>query len=182
MPIDSFLVFPQDPANPPISGPTPDPSAATAFPNATVLSVTGFELEVDNTVEIGSTTTGAGAGKADFGELTVTRPVDQASPLLFEACAAGRRFADVQIHLRQPAGTSESTFLAYEFQTVFITKIDWSGSTGDAVPTETLTMEFEALVVAYKPAASTASPAPVVQGSWNQVLNNNAFSSTLALA
>jgi type VI secretion system secreted protein Hcp len=182
MAIDIFLVIPQDPANPPITEATePAPSVAPAFPNATVIPVTGFELEVDNAMEVGSAAAGAGAGKAEFSPLTVSKLVDGASASLFGACTSGSHFAAVQLYLQQAAGPSGSTFLAYEFQTVFITKIDWSGSAGNEVPAETLTMEYAALVIAYKPTNAAGSPGQVTQGSWNRVTNSSDVQSTLAL-
>jgi type VI secretion system secreted protein Hcp len=179
MAIDMFLVIPQNPANPPITGEADaDPSVATAFANATVIPVTSFELEVDNATEIGSAA--AGAGKAAFSPLTASKLVDKTSASLFSACASGSHFAAVQLYLQQPAAPSPITFLAYEFQTVFITKIDWSGSAGGAVPTETLAMEYAALVIAYKP-TSAATSEPVTQGGWNRVTNNSDVMSTLAM-
>jgi type VI secretion system secreted protein Hcp len=182
MAIDIFLVIPQDPANPAITETTvSDPSVATAFPNSTVIPVTDFELEVDNAVDADSAAAGAGAGKAEFNPLTVHKAVDKASPSLFEACASGRHFTAVQLYLQQPTGTSLSTFLAYEFQTVAITKIDWSGSAGEEAPTEALTMEYGALVIAYKPTDSGGSAAQVTQGGWSRVTNTSDVQSTLAL-
>jgi type VI secretion system secreted protein Hcp len=182
MAIEIFLVMPQNPGNPPITeAAEPDPSVATAFPNATVIPVTSFELEIDNAAEIGSAATGAGAGKADFSPLTIRRIADQASASLFRACASGTHFATVQLYLRQSAGPSENTFLAYEFQTVFITKIDWSGSAGDEEPAETLTLEYGALVIAYKPVSPAGSPGPVTQEGWNRVNNTSDVQSTLTL-
>jgi type VI secretion system secreted protein Hcp len=182
MAIDIFLVIPQNPDNPSLTeAAEPDSSVATAFPNATVIPVTTFELEVDNAAEIGSAAAGAGAGKADFSPLTVGKLVDGASASLFAACAAGRPFAAVQLYLRQPPGPSGNFFLAYEFQTVFITKIDWSGSAGNEVPAEALTMEYGALVIEYKPTISAGSPGQVTQGSWNRVTNTSDVQSALTL-
>lgn len=181
MAIDIFLVIPQDPANPPITEATvPAPSVAPAFPNATVIPVTGFELEVDNAMEVGSAA-GAAAGKAEFSPLTVSKLVDGASASLFGACTSGSHFAAVQLYLQQSAAPGGSTFLAYEFQTVFITKIDWSGSAGNEVPAETLTMEYAALVIAYTPTNAAGSTGQVAQAGWNRVTNSSDVQSTLAL-
>ena len=180
MAIDIFLVIPRDPANPPITvAAEADPSVAAMFPDATVIPVADFELEVDNPAEVGSA--GAGAGKVELSELTVNKFVDKASPSLFSACTSGRHFTSAQLYIRQSAGLSASTFLAYEFQTVFITRIDWSGSTGDELPAETLTMEYAALVIAYKPTGSASSPAEVAQSGWNRITNTSDVPLALAL-
>jgi type VI secretion system secreted protein Hcp len=182
MPIEIFLVIPQDPANPAVAEATEvDSSVAAAFPNSTIIPVTGFALEVDNAVDAGSSASGAGAGKAEFNPLTIQKAIDKASPSLFEACASGRHFTAVQLYLWQSAGPSGSPFLAYELQTVFITKIDWAGSAGDQAPTETLAMEYGALVIAYKPTDSGSAPGQVTQGGWNRITNTSDVQSTLTL-
>jgi type VI secretion system secreted protein Hcp len=159
----------------------PDPSAPPAVANATVIAITGFELGADHAVATGSATGGAGAGKADLNPLTVTKVVDQSSPSLFSACVSGTDFPKVQLYVRQSQGSSATTFLAYEFQTVLITKIDWSGAAGSELPSETLTLDYAALVVAYKPADSAGSPGPVIQDGWNLATNTSDVQSSLQM-
>jgi type VI secretion system Hcp family effector len=130
MAIDIFLVIPENPANPPVDGTAAaDQSVAATFPNATVISVSSFELGIENPVSLGSATGGAGAGKVQFDPLIIQKAVDHASPSLFSAASSGRNFQAVQLYLRS-SGPAAQPFLAYEFRTVLITKIDWSGNTG----------------------------------------------------
>jgi type VI secretion system secreted protein Hcp len=130
MAIDIFLVIPENPDNPPVEGTAAaDQSVAATFPNATVISVSSFELGMENSVSLGSATGGAGAGKVQFDPLIIQKAVDHASPSLFSAASSGRNFQAVQLYLRS-SGPAAQPFLAYEFRTVFITKIDWSGNSG----------------------------------------------------
>jgi hypothetical protein len=78
-------------------------SAAPAASAAGTLSIAGLQgassLDVDSyswgvtsPVAIGSSGGGAGAGKATFSDLVVTRPVDSVSPRLVAAAATGQHF------------------------------------------------------------------------------------------
>jgi type VI secretion system secreted protein Hcp len=172
---DAFLVIRSIPGNPPIGeSPTTDSYFLKTFPNATVIPVIDFEFAVESP-GAGVASSGAGAGKVTLDDLVIQKTIDKASPALFSACASGHAFAAVQLYLRKdgpgtgPGGTA-APFVGYEFQTAFITKIDWSGSDAEAEPTEQVTFAYGALAIAYKqvnPDGSTAGPP--VTGSWNRV-------------
>jgi type VI secretion system secreted protein Hcp len=58
------------------------------------------------------------------------------------------------ISLRKAGGSSGSSgqpFLVYKFQTVFTTKIDWSGP-GDEGPEEEISFVYGAIEITYTPA------------------------------
>jgi type VI secretion system secreted protein Hcp len=182
MAIDIFLVIPENPANPPVDGTAAaDQSVAATFPNATVISVSSFELGIENPVSLGSATGGAGAGKVQFDPLIIQKAVDHASPSLFSAASSGRNFQAVQLYLRS-SGPAAQPFLAYEFRTVLITKIDWSGNTGSQEAAETLTLAYGAVVVAFQQPNPDGSAGPVTQGGWNQVTNTTDVQNTLAIS
>src|ERR1700755_2299090 len=64
-------------ANGLISSNTIDPSSPELF------KLTTFTQSVEQTLNIGSQSTGAGAGKIAFNPLSFTRPVDASSSILF---------------------------------------------------------------------------------------------------
>jgi type VI secretion system secreted protein Hcp len=182
MAIDIFLVIPPDPSNPVTEAPEPDPSLIKVFPpSSIIIPVTSFQLEVSNAVTIGTGSTGAGGGKVEFNPLTITKPVDEASPGLFKLCATGGHFAVAQLYLRQSAGGTWNGFLAYEFKTLAIAKIDWGGATGEPQPTEAVTMEYEALVIQYKVIGPTGTTVKVVQQGWDRVMNTGGIQPIMPL-
>jgi|SRR5215472_10892289 len=197
MAIEIFLVIPQDPSNPPIAEDAhADAAVAAAFPNATVIPVNSFALGASNPAEIAAASGGAGAGKVSLSDLTITKNVDKASPSLFSACASGRHFATAQLYLRQLAGPGAggpgaggpgaggpgaTTFLAYEFQMVFIVAISWSGSAGDGLPSEAVSLGYQRVVVAYKQQGAPGSPGPTTQSGWDVITNTSDVQSTLAI-
>jgi type VI secretion system secreted protein Hcp len=170
--IQVFLVIPGTPGNPPVAEPpSTDPYFTSSFPNAAVIEVKSFEFAVENATTVGSATGEAGA-KARFDELVIRKFVDQASPSLFSASVSGQHFAVVHLLVRHDGAARQAPFLDYEFQTVFITNIAWSGSDGDPEPAEAVTFEYGALKIVYKTANPDGSPAQPVSASWSQVSNS----------
>ncbi len=172
VPIQAFLVIPDKPGNPPVAeAPSADQFFTSSFPNAAVIEVKTFDFAVENATTVGSATGEAGA-KARFDELVIRKFVDKASPSLFQASVSGEHFAVVHLFVRHDGAEQQAPFLGYEFQTVFITNIDWSGSTGDPAPIETVTFEYGALKIVYKEANPDGSPGQAVSASWSQVSNS----------
>src|SRR5439155_5540347 len=117
---------------------------------------------------------GAGAGKIKFNEFTIKKPTDKSSPLFFKNCCAGVHYGSVTIAMRKSGGDPESAgkeFLQFKFDTVFTTKIDWSGP-GDEGPEESITFVFGQLSLMY---TSQAKEGTMTGGDfpagWDQILN-----------
>ena len=112
-----------------------------------------FSFSIENPTTIGSATGGAGAGKAKFNEFTITKTPDSASPSFFKNVVAGAHYQKVVLEMRKAGGDPHSSgkaFLRYTFDTVFTTKIDWSGP-GDEGPEESITFVYGKLTVQYQP-------------------------------
>src|SRR5262249_27608195 len=106
-----------------------------------------FSFGVENPTTIGSATGGAGAGKIKFNEFTIKKTSDKASPAFFRNCVAGAHYKTVTLEMRKAGGDPTSAgkpSLRFKFDTVFPTKIDWSGP-GDEGPEESITFVFEKL-------------------------------------
>ena len=155
-----------------------------------MFEIDDFSFDIEQVLNIGSQSSGAGAGKVTFNPFQVTRKTDRLSPKLFTMCCAGQHFKMVSLYLRRAGGgaagaggtgtqTSGTTFLRFDFALVAVKTISWSGSDGDEAPKEEVAFEYGALQVRYvqqgadgKP-MTTSDANPV--GSWNRVYNNNKF-------
>ncbi len=138
-----------------------------------VFEIKDFSFGIVNPTTIGSATGGAGAGKIKFNEFTIKKTTDQASALFFKNCCAGAHYKTVTIDMRKAGGdpaTSGKEFLRFRFETVFTTKIDWSGP-GDEGPEESITFVYGKLGV--KLISEEPGSQPVLFG-WDQVLNQAA--------
>lgn len=142
------------------------------FVAGSVFEVEDYSFDIEQTLNIGSQSSGAGAGKVTFNPFSITRKIDIASPIMFEMACAGVPFQTVSLALRKSAGTGASGtfFLRFDFKLVAIKTISWAHD--DESPKETLTFEYGGLQVRYlqqKPDGTFASAA--IPGGWNRVTN-----------
>jgi hypothetical protein len=90
---------------------------------------------------------GAGAGKVNFNEFTITKEVDKASPKLRQFCANGKHIPQGTITLRK-AGGGGKDYLVIKFDTVIISSYQISASNEN--PTESLSLNFTKIVYEHK--------------------------------
>jgi type VI secretion system Hcp family effector len=128
--------------------------------------ISDFSFGVTNRASIGSATSGAGSGKAEFREFTIKRPVDSASPIFFKNCCAGSHYKTVVIQMRKAGGEgSGKPYVQYRFGLVAVKKIDWSGP-GDEGPEETITFEYGALEIQYQPQSGGGGVSTALSPYW----------------
>jgi len=159
-----------------------------ALVQGSVFEIDDFSFDIEQVLNIGSQSSGAGAGKVTFNPYQITRKSDRVSPLLFMMCCAGQHFSQVSLCLRRAGGattgstmSSGTTFLRFDFALVAVKTISWSGSDGDEAPKEEVTFEYGALKVSYQQQDVTGGAKGGVQSAqWNQVYNNNTYAEIAA--
>jgi type VI secretion system secreted protein Hcp len=83
-------------------------------------------------------------------DVVVTKEVDKTSPKLAEAICSGKVFPKVELHDTASYGETRATFLKYELKNVLVTSHNLSAAGGgDAVPTETVSLNFEEVKQTY---------------------------------
>jgi type VI secretion system secreted protein Hcp len=165
-----------------------DTPLGTDIQQGAVFEIDDFSFDVEQVLNIGSSSSGAGAGKITFNPFQITRKTDRASPKLFMMCCTGEHFQVVSLYLRRAGGmggitgaataSSGFTFLRYDFALVAVKTISWSGSDGDEAMKEEVTFEYGALQVQYCQQNTDGTPNQQGKtiGSWNRVNNNAQFS------
>ena len=172
MAVDMYLVIPSARVNPPISAdPVTDQYFKTTFPNASVVEIRQFSVGAENAASVGSVSTGAAGGKAVLKELLIEKSVDTMSRSLFAMNATGGHLARMQLYLRRAGDAGAKPYLVYGFNMVFLSKIDWSASSGDEQPIERLVFNYGALALGYYPQKPDGTLGTSVKTSWNQVAN-----------
>jgi type VI protein secretion system component Hcp len=154
--------------------PTKDLANEPIAPN-TVFEIEDYSLDIEQTLNIGSQSSGAGAGKVKFNPFSITRKVDKASTILFQHCCAGTPFARVDLLLSKvgapTSGDSAAAFFAqYTFKLAAVATMSWSQD--DESPNETITFEYGDLQLRYEPQNpdGTFVKPPLVAG-WNVIKN-----------
>jgi type VI secretion system secreted protein Hcp len=151
----------------------------TKLTQGKIFEVDDFSFDIEQTLNIGSQGSGAGAGKVTFNPFSITRKTDRASPLLFEMACSGTPFETVVLALAKSAGGTTTgsvssaaglIFLRFDFKLVAVKTISWSRAAES--PKEEVTFEYGALQIRYLQQDPSGKPlAAPIAGGWNRVRN-----------
>src|SRR4051794_10836940 len=131
------------------------------------IQINSFELGIENNTSIGSMSGGAGAGKASFSELTVTKPLDSTSPVLMQKVGQGTVIPGMELVLRKTGATNQSAvYQRYFFTPVFVISQSRSGAGGEGV-TETLKFAYGAMQMSNTRQNANGTTAPPVATTWS---------------
>lgn len=130
----------------------------------------GFDIE--QVLNIGSQSTGAGAGRVAFNPLTITKRVDVNSSTLFSMCCSGTPFRYLDIVLVE-AGKKPVPVAGYGFGLVAIRTISRAGGSGDDPGLETVTFEYGQLSMGYARQLSSGALDPFHYTTWDRVKNTS---------
>ena len=124
----------------------------------TLFEIEDYSFDIEQTLNIGSQSSGAGAGRVTFNPFSITRKVDCASPVFFQLSCSGTPFKTVALGLRKAGGgqTSGRFFLVFTFKLVAVKTISWAHD--DEAPKETVTFEYGGFNIMYDSRGPTASP------------------------
>jgi type VI secretion system secreted protein Hcp len=109
---------------------------------------------------------GAGAGKVNVQDLSITKWIDKASCDLMLACCNGKHFNEAELIVRK-AGEKPLEYLKINMTEVMITSVATGGSGGDDRLTENLTLNFAKVKVAYEEQTKEGSGGAKPKMSWD---------------
>ena len=188
MALDAFLQF-NDGGNPGaqvINGETQDIEMGKLKPRP--FDIQTWTFGASQQVNVGSSSSGIGAGKVEFQPFKITKQVDTASPFFFQTCAQGGHYEQCSLFVRKGGGTANRSgiiYLRFDFKMVFVTQIGWSHD--DTAPKEEVTFDYGALRVTYTPQTKTGAPEHPISKepkgdpggvnpqSWSKLLNSTEF-------
>src|SRR5215469_17166551 len=151
----------------------PQKAALQYPPNNNIFAIENYSFDIEQTLNIGSQSTGAGAGKVTFNPFSITRKVDKSSPTFFENACSGKAFKSAYLGLRKRAGNNASGafFLVFQCKLVAVKTIAWAHD--DEAPKERITFEYGGLLVKYGQQNSNGQISAVFPGGWNRVKNTS---------
>jgi type VI protein secretion system component Hcp len=114
------------------------------------------QIGVENSTTIGSSSGGAGAGRAQLTEIALTKAVDAASPRLWELAFRGEALPQVEVVLCRVGqdcaftarGVSDNAYLVYTLNLVFLAGVADGGGLIGGVVAERLTLAVGRITVA----------------------------------
>ena len=148
---------------------------ASAFNDANkkngLFEVEDYSFDIEQTLNIGSQSTGAGAGRVTFNAFSITRKIDKSSPIFFKMACAGQSFQQVGLGLRKSAGGNAAGkfFVNFKFSLVAVKTLAWAHD--EESPKETITFEYGALLVKYGQQKSDGQIDKILGNGWNRVKN-----------
>ncbi len=122
--------------------------AATEKDHKGEIPIGGFSVSAQGAQNIGSQSSGAGAGKVSIQSFSITKTLDKSSPLLFQAAATGQHFKEAVLSFTHKVGGKEQTYLKFDFQNVLISSVQ-DGSSGGGTPQEQVTFSFQKVAEAF---------------------------------
>jgi type VI secretion system secreted protein Hcp len=90
---------------------------------------------------------GGGGGRAELQELTITKTVDRASPVLALKCAQGAHIPQVVLTVDRPGGSGRP-YMEYKLTDVIITHVRPAGSRA-AIPIEQVSFNYQHIQLQY---------------------------------
>jgi len=108
-----------------------------------------------------ATTSGKSKG-ACIKDITFTKTLDKASPLLLANAVSGMNIPAATFVARK-AGKEQQEYLTIVLKDVIITSVQDAGATGESVPMESITLGFGSLNLQYKAQKPDGSLGDVVQ-------------------
>ena len=121
---------------------------------------------------------GGGAGQVSFSDISIVKTLDKSSPKLFMATAQGEHMREVILSgAALTTGKNDARSQDYYVITlsdVLVTSYQQSGSSGDIVPTESVSMNFSKIKVEYRPQNADGSLGDPVVAEWNVAENTGA--------
>jgi type VI secretion system secreted protein Hcp len=92
---------------------------------------------------------GGGAGKANFQDISVTKYIDLASPIIMQLCSNGKHLDKGTITVRK-AGENPLEYLKISLKKIFITSYSTGGSGGEERLTENVSLNFAEVKIEYQ--------------------------------
>lgn len=109
---------------------------------------------------------GAGSGKVNIQDVSLTKYVDKSSPSLMRACCNGEHLTEATLTVRK-AGKDALDYLKIKMSPVLVTSLDTGGSGGDDRLTENVTLNFAKVEVGYTPQKKDGTGDAEISLIWN---------------
>lgn len=124
-------------------------------------------MSQSGTTHMGS---GAGAGKVNVQDLSLTKYVDASTPVLMLGCCTGEHYTKATLIVRK-AGKSPLEYVKIEMTEVIVASISTGGSGGEDRLTENLALNFAKVTVDYKLQNTDGSEKKDIPMSWDIAAN-----------
>jgi len=113
---------------------------------------------------------GGGSGKVSVQNITVTKYVDAASPVLMLSCCTGEHVEQALLTVRK-AGESALEYIKLTMKDVIVSSVSTGGSSGEDRLTENIALNFAEFKIEYTPQKADGSSDAAIEAGWNIARN-----------
>jgi type VI secretion system secreted protein Hcp len=114
---------------------------------------------------------GAGAGKVNVQDVSLTKYVDSSSPKLLLNCCEGTHYDTALLTIRKAGGTSPVEYVKLKMEEVMITSVSTGGTGPQDRLTETVSLNFATIGLDYTPQDAKGAPGTAIPFGWNIIQN-----------
>jgi type VI protein secretion system component Hcp len=136
---------------------------------AVTIEVDSTNFEAVQSLNIGSQSTGSGAGKVAFGPFTFTKKPDINSPDLWTRLCSGTPFLKVSVSAA--VDSTSAPFFTFTMGLVAVKTIAFSASKGDGSPLETITLQYGQSAYSVTPQNPDGTLGTPVTAGWDGIRN-----------
>lgn len=109
---------------------------------------------------------GAGAGKVNVSDVSITKWIDAATPHIMKTCCNGKHYPEAKLIVRK-AGENPLEYLIITMTDVLVTNVSTGGSGGEDRLTENVTLNFAKVNVKYTVQLSSGGAGAEHEMTWN---------------
>ncbi len=135
---------------------------------AQFINISSYSSDIEQTLNIGSQSTGVGAGKITFNPLTITKYIDPLTPILFQNAASGTPFKVVEICF---VNAQNFIQVRHTYKMAAVKTVSWATSADSDSMSEIITFEYGGLFLTVNQQGPDGRLANVYQSGWNRVRN-----------
>jgi len=131
------------------------------------IEIQGYSHGVSQPVSGASRTGGRTGGRAEFGEFSVQKSLDKATPDINLYCCNGKHISKVEIEFCL-ATKDKHTFMKYELKDVIVSSVSSGGSSnsGEIRPDEQVSFAYGEIKWEYTPVNQKGEPGAAVDRTW----------------
>jgi len=108
-------------------------------------------------------------GRPQFSEMTFSKATDQSTPLMYAACAQGKKLGLATVHIGRNEDGKFMSLLKYELTNAMISNINTSG--GGGTPSDSFSLNFTGIKTFFTQQKNDSTQAGVADFGWDLSLN-----------
>lgn len=114
---------------------------------------------------------GAGGGKVNFSDMTISKKCDISTPAIIKNCCSGKHIKEATLTVRKAGGDAPVEYYVVKMTDLIVSSYSTGGMDGMDRFEETITLNFRQVEITYTPQDSTGSGAGAASAGWDIAAN-----------